>query len=186
MMISSRCCAKGIICSIFHIVLGKLLNYVMTEHERNIAAFKEYMPAKALRPDSLKILWIQAPLHQNFSNCNLRKMFNTCVEEVVRLHSNTHSLMLKHVWNPKDNTLFLRDSNHFTAEGYTAYWEAVDRTVRYFDSVVLKKIQQNKVKNLRNVQHFLNGDQKDRFRWQKAEFNVQQDVKVQRLLPPPP
>ena len=72
--------------------------------------------------------------------------------------------MVKHVWDPKNLNLYLKDNQRFTAEGYTAYWEAVDRTVRYFDSVLPKK--QKKGKNLKK-----NMDT-DRFKWQNPKFNV--------------
>ena len=50
----------------------KLLNYIMVEHERAVASFKEFLSAKCVRPDFPQILWIQAPLHDNFKNNNLR------------------------------------------------------------------------------------------------------------------
>ena len=39
--------------------LSRVLNYIMTEHERAISAYKEFLPAKSLRVEYPHILWIQ-------------------------------------------------------------------------------------------------------------------------------
>ena len=164
--------------------IGRFLNYVMTEHDRAIAAYKEHLPAKCLHSDFPQILWIQAPEHQNFNDNDQRRKFNKSLEEVCQFHNNVHALMLKRVWDPKDGNLFLADSQRFTTDGLKCYWEAVDRTVRYFDSVLLKKIEKEKRKNLK--QH--KGDQKDQFRWQNPAFNKSfgENTREYRKLPPPP
>ena len=118
--------------------MSHILNYIMTEHEQAIAAFREYLPAKALKPGYPHILWIQPPDHDNYINNALRHKFNKCLEECVRMHANTSTLALKKVWSPSDKTLFLHDSQRYTSEGFTAYWKAIDCTVRYLDTVMLK------------------------------------------------
>ena len=165
--------------------MGKILNYVMTEHDHSIATFKEFLPAKAVCSHYPHILWIQAPLHNGFKNNDLRRMFNACLDDVIRLHTNTHTLMLKRVWDPKNHNLFILESGCFMAEGMRDYWEAVDHTACYFDSVVLPKKVQDKRKNLKMNNHSTT-DQKDRFWWQNPSLNVNTDVGVFRKLPPPP
>ena len=127
---------------------SKLLNHVMQDMGHNVASFKEYMPAKSLKPNYPQFLWIQAPLHENFSNNEQCIKFNRSLEEVSKLHAHCYTLVLKRVWDPKNLNFFLKDSQRYTAEGLSTYWEAVDRTVRYFDSVLLKK--QVKGKNLKS------------------------------------
>ena len=133
----------------------------MTEHERAVSAFKEYLPAKSLRSDFPQILWIQAPMHDGFTNNNLRYKFNKCLEDCVKSHSSTWTLALKKSWDPKDADLYISDCGRFTTSGFKTYWEAVDRTTCYFDSILLKK--QEKRKNLKI--HGNKMDQKDCFRW---------------------
>ena len=45
---------------------GCILNHIMVEHERTVSAYKEYLPAKAIRSTCPQILWIQAPFHDGF------------------------------------------------------------------------------------------------------------------------
>ena len=106
---------------------SRLLNYVMTEFERAEATFKENLPAKCIKQDYPYFLWIQSPMHKNFLNCSHRYKFNKSLEEVSKLHQNIFTLALKKVWCEQDDNLYL-DSQHFSAAGYRAYWEAVDKT----------------------------------------------------------
>ena len=122
--------------------IGRVLNFIMTDHEHAIAAFKDYLPSKSVKNDYPQILWIQPPLHDNFTNNSGRYKFNKCLEETTKFHSNVHALSLKKVWNPQDPELF--SEGHYTASGYQAYWEAIDKTTRYFDSIVLKKADRKK------------------------------------------
>ena len=67
-------------CSLSSKVITRLLNYVMTEHDRTVAAFKEYLPAKCIHSTHPQILWIQLPLHDNFVDNPERIKFNRCLE----------------------------------------------------------------------------------------------------------
>ena len=128
---------------------SRLLNYIMTDFEWNVAVFKESLPAKSVRTTYPHFLWIQAPLHDNFLNNSAHYKFNKCLEEVCPLHNNCSTLMLKCVWCKTDTNLFIRESQRFTSDGYKTYWVAVGRMVRYLDSVLLKK--QDKRKTRRRV-----------------------------------
>ena len=170
---------------------SRILNHIMTEHERCISAYKDYLPAKCIRSDSPKILWIQAPSHVHFTNNSQRHTFNRCLEEMAKIHQNVHSLVLKKVWEPNNEELFLKDSQRFTATRYTAYWEAVDRTVCYFHTILLKK--QECAKNVKfpgNGEKIIMRCQKDkhRFRRQNPSFNKSEATSrpTYRALPLPP
>ena len=88
---------------------SRVLNYIMTEHECCISAYKEYLPAKCVKEDYRQILWIQAPYHDHFLNNDQRYRFNKSIEELVRFHGAVHMLMLKKVWNPKDMAFYVQD-----------------------------------------------------------------------------
>ena len=159
---------------------SRIINYIMTEHERNIASFKDYLPARCLKMDYPHILWVQPPIHDNFPDNQERFKFDRALEEVAKLHSHVSTLMLKKVWNPKISTLFLSNSSRFTAEGFKNYWEAVDRTVHYCDSIVLKKMDKKKTSSAKT-------DQKDRFKWQNPRYNgYRWDMPRDKKLPTPP
>ena len=167
---------------------SRLLNYIMTEQEHAVAIFKENLPAKCLKERYPCFLWIHAPNHDGFCNNSLRFKFNRSIEETAKLHPNVYSLMLKKVWDPKDENLFLKECQRFTADGYKSYWEAVDKTVRYFDSVMLKKHDKERRKTLNSRQDSQAGHgSDDRFRWQNPKFNRDfHRMPSFRKLPPPP
>ena len=159
--------------------LSRVINYIMTEHERGIASFQDHLGVRSLKQDYPHIMWLHAPEHENFKNNHLRYKFNKCIDEVSKMHSNVTTLMFKKVWDPANGNLYLKESGRFTAEGYRAYWEAIYRTVRYFDSVILKKNE--KRKNLKNTA----GPEK--FRWQNPQLNLSKETpKIFKKLPPPP
>ena len=54
---------------------GKLINHTMIKWDRLILTQKEYLPAKAKKPDWPKLVCIIPPLHDNFKNNNLRIKF---------------------------------------------------------------------------------------------------------------
>ena len=105
---------------------SRIINYIMTEHERSVAAFCEYLPAKCLCKDYPQILWIEVPLHDIFKDNSQHSKFNKCLQETAKLHNNVSTLMFKKVWDPKDSQLFLHDARHFSAQGLWSYWEAID------------------------------------------------------------
>ena len=170
---------------------GRLIKYVMTQHERDIASFKENIPAKARKANYPHILWIMLPMHTNFLNNDERFKFNRSLEDISKFHSGVTCLELKKVWDPKDGGLYSK--GRYTSDGFKAYWDAVDRTIRYCDSVMLKKREKFAKKQSWNGQPEAKqeaNDQKDqanRFHWRNP--NIKDDVrrfKNYRRLPSPP
>ena len=185
-LLSDKDCFSGIAQ-----LLSQIVNHIMTEYERTLAVYKEYLSAKSLHPGYPHILWIQAPQHNNFKDNSLRFKFNKCINELVHHHANTSTLELKKVWDPSDVNLFLAESQRFTNEGYHAYWEAVDWTVRYFDSVILRKTEKQKVHGFRKQHghtHLAKSQpyHKDHFRWQNPRFNYDVPSNDYKKLPTPP
>ena len=125
--------------------MSRIVNFIMTEYDHGVASFKENLPAKSVKSVYPHFLWIQAPSHDNFINNSQRHKFNKALEEVSKLHQNMSSLYLKKVWDPTDQSLFFQSNHKFSTAGYAAYWEAVDRTIGYCDSIVLKKTDKPKL-----------------------------------------
>ena len=168
---------------------GRMIKYVMTEHERAIASYKEHIPIKSKREGYPQILWIMAPLHDNFKNNREREKFNKAIEQVSKFHSNVNFLELKKVWSRNDDSLYCKQFQRFTNDGYTSYWEAIDRTVRYFDSVVLKKKEKSAHKAKNNTDFNRNrcdtsNYQNDKFRWKNPQIG--KDLSRFKKLPTPP
>ena len=95
---------------------------------------------------------------------------------------------------------FLKDQQRFTSAGYRTYWEAIDRTVRYFDSIVLKKQErmtvQRRVSTAASAKPVIttgtaNISQNDchshRFKWRNPAFERDFGfINPQHRLPTPP
>ena len=96
------------------------------------------------------------------------------------------TLPLKKVWDEQDTSFYSADTQCFSASGYKAYWEAVNKTVRYFDSIVLKK-REYQGKNPRKPRNSddVKGPSSDRFRWQNAKLNRSFPVTYKKLKTPP-
>ena len=132
---------------------------------RAVATFKETLAVKSLKSAYPSILWIQPPSHDGFVNNSERYKFNKCLQEAVKFHEDVYTLELKKSWEPNNGNLYLAVCQHFTCDGYCTYWEAVDKTIRYFDSIMLKK---EKSKSM--SKSFQKGDLNDHFRWQNPRF----------------
>ena len=113
--------------------------WLMSEYDKMILAYKDYLPTKAVRTTQPYIIWIEPPVHVNFTNNEERQWFTEILRDTSKKYTNVLSLGLKKVWDPEDNSLYLYKESRFTAAGLNAYWEAVDRTVCYADTTLVKK-----------------------------------------------
>ena len=128
-------------------VFERLLKWLICQCDRLISTQKEYLPIKAKKVNEPYFIWIQPLVHRNFKNNQLREKFAVCLEKTATYHENTFALPLKKVWDENDSALFSATDNKFTANSYISYWEAVDQTVRYADTLLLKKESSTKNKS---------------------------------------
>ena len=153
--------------------LGRALNWVAVEFDRVIAAHKEKLPAKVLKEKYPTIIGIEAPLHDNFVNNVIRMKFNKALEMVCQFHNDVYPLRLKKIWDGQDNSLFSHDEVRYTFNGLRAYWEAVDKTVKFADTILLQKSARTTKKFgcQQHPQNQLPGQLQrkpdDRFHWKK-------------------
>ena len=68
---------------------------------------------------------------------------------MAKYHENITVLKLKKGWNPDDSTLYVREARCYTYEGLSTYWQAVDKTVKFCDTILLKKFEKS-----RNMEKF--------------------------------
>ena len=136
----------------------KLLNNIMTEYDHVIEAHKDNLQIKSKKWNYPHMIWIMPPFHDNFRNSSQCIILEACMEAVAKFHSNTIALELKKVWNPHNMNLFAAESNRFTAAGYTAYWNAVNKTIKYGDTILQKKLTKKQ-------QFHTAVPNRDRYRW---------------------
>ena len=173
--------------------LTRLVKSIMEQHKKYLDIYKELLAVKSKRMDFPRIIWIKAPIHENFHNNVERGKFNSCLNEVACNYDNVSVLKLKKVWDPMDKTLYFHESCRYTAEGYIKYWEAVDKTVKFCDTILLKKIAKRNSKEM--VQGFKPKNMNlDRNQWRKPNKgsdmptnNANNDTYcTRRTLPTPP
>ena len=148
----------------------KAINWIMSEHSKIITAHKEKLPAKAKKEHLPHIIWIEAPRHVNFSNNFLRDKFNLALQVAAKLNQDVSVMQLKKVWDKRNMSLFIKESNRFTAEGLQTYWEVVDHMVKFADSTILKRIANMEIKKPFN---------NDKYHW--SAYEARQDYQHKKL-----
>ena len=148
--------------------VARMLDWLMKEHNRIIDSMKDHLPMKAKKNGYPQIMWIAPPYHVGFGkrNNDKRECFNKMLEEVAKTHSDTSVLHLKKVWEPENNNLFLKEQYRYTTKGLKTYWEAVDRTVKFCDTTILRRVTKQEFKN----------SQYNRYKWTKPK-TTNKDVK---------
>ena len=123
--------------------LGKILDWIQTEFDRMVEIHKDRLPNKAKKAAYPHFIWIEPPLNDNFNNNESRRKFNRALNTVTALHQNTSVLQLKKVWSEHDLQLYLQKEDRYTSSGLHSYWEAVDKAIKYADTLLMKKKQRN-------------------------------------------
>ena len=144
---------------------SRMLKWLMCQYNRSVSSQKEYLPEKSQKDDWPFFLWIIPPLHSRIRSKEneLREQFVMALTNVASLHENTYVLELKKKWDPEDHNLYNRTECTFTAEGLIAYWNAVDKTVKYFNTLVLKKRERKKL----TATDKTSSQKEDKYHWSK-------------------
>ena len=121
--------------------IGKVLHWLMSEFEKLIGIQKDYLPIKSKRDLLPHIVWIEAPYHAEFGSEQNRlwEKFNECMRNMAEMQKFTSVLTLKKIWNSTDGSYYSRPAKRLTVFGYKKFWEAVDCTIQYADTTIMKK-----------------------------------------------
>ena len=120
--------------------INKMLNWLMAKYEKILDMIRKYLLEKAKKDGYPYFIWIEAPVHNNINNNELHEIFNTALNSTCKLHNNITSLALKKIWDPQNKSLYLLRECRYTNDGLHFYWEAVDKTVEYADTIHMKKV----------------------------------------------
>ena len=126
---------------------GRIINHIMVEHGRHIKSQKDYLPKKSKRPGIPGVIWIEAPNHMNFHNNDMREKFNKSMNSMAAFHDGYNVLQLKKIWEETNSNLYLDEYRRYTATGLAKSWLAVDHTIKYADTILLKKLQRKEKDN---------------------------------------
>ena len=117
-------------------VYGYTLDYFMKDLYKQFQVYKELLPAKCKCDTYPHLLWIEPPYNRSFHNNDLRYKFVKCLRTVGSYYEHTSVLQLKKIWDPNNRRLFHAETRRFTAQGLARYWDAIDNTVRYCDTLL--------------------------------------------------
>ena len=117
------------------------IKWLMREVFRMDMTYRDVIPSKALKGGPPHYLYIVPTTHKNCKTNELRELFGQQLEIVGKEKADTNlSVMrLKQVWDSQDGNLFLKPQQRLTPEGKATYWKAVDRTIKFCDSLLEKK-----------------------------------------------
>ena len=158
--------------------LCRMIHYIASKYNKLIEAQRDFLPIKSKRNS---MPYIEAPKHCNFANNTSHEKFNSCLQEISQYFENMHLIPLKKCWDPENSNLYHYESRRFTAEGLATYWLAVDRVVKYIDTIFIKKLlrKDHKIKNFRNLH--------DKYHWNRDQKQQgKEPEKERKLLPKPP
>ena len=164
------------------VIIGytRIIKWLMTQYDRMVATQKEYLPGKCKRADEPNFVWIMPPLHDllRSKENRLRTLFGHALSSQATMHDNTYAFELKKIWDPSNRSYYNKEERSFTADGFIAYWQAVDKTVKYFETLVLKKKVEKKIDETRHkVPQQTNSKLRkpnyyDRFHWRKLSMHT--------------
>ena len=123
--------------------ISRILNNIMSEQQKLILAQKDYLSTKAKKDNFPLIIWMQSPTHQEFPNNDDRKLFNSCLTDVVKFFLNTCTLEMCKCWDQDNLNYYVGNYNRFTTDGLTTYWNSITYTVK-FANTLLWKYYENK------------------------------------------
>ena len=111
------------------------------------------------------MVWLEAPLHSNFNNNELRKIFNACLHDVVKFHENAFVQGFKKIWDRDNDNFYVKDFGRFTNAGFNAYWAAADCTMKFMDTILWWKQVEPPPRTSRKAVNI-----SSRFKWSNPEL----------------
>ena len=141
----------------------RILRWLMSQYSRLIATQKEYLPNRAKRENQPNVIWIEPPMHDAFQNNQLHLLFGRSLEKIVSFQEKNFSLQLKKSWDPRNRALFNAEDHRYTTLGFETYWDAVDKAIKFADTLLLKKEALKKAKQ----QQTFCFPKKDQFHWSR-------------------
>ena len=181
------------------------LRWIMSEFRKFVATIKEdYLPAKGKKADWPYFIWIVPCQHVNFRNSWAREIFTTALYKTAKGYPTIFVLELKQVWDPEDSNLVLYPERRITVSGLNAFWLAVDRTIRFANSLINRKefavlserykndedttfqSGQEPIKENRQPNYYARRNNYDRFHYRAKGYGKKTNQGQGRRLPPPP
>ena len=156
-------------------LLGTWIKWLAKEFTSLIQERKDQVPKKSKGDGQPLFYWMAAPTHTCFSRERyaLHVKFNLSLDSVIRANpSNMRVIKMKEGWNPKDSFLVVND--RMTDAGLSAYWDAVDASLKFNshrrDLFMAKKLVQSCAKDAQpsasSSSETSHAEEKNRHHWE--------------------
>ena len=153
--------------------LCHMVDHLMGEFTKLVEIQKDFLLKKCKKLGYPQFIWIEAPLHDNFVNNHDRIKFNRALNTAVKFHDDTYVLKFKKVWDEKNSNLYFSEFRRFTNEGLNAYWMAIDATLKFADTILLKKKQGGTTAKSRidaDKSSTTSTYNRDKYKWYKDDY----------------
>ena len=159
--------------------IGRILNELMIDFRKLVTRQKEFLDKKSKKALYPQFVWIEAPINVNFGNNTGRRKYNDRLHAVSKFHENVTILEMKKIWDPDCTRLYVAESDHYTCEGYSTYWAAVDCTMKFMDTIMFKKIENKATKKAKAIAADKDKpapandevtDSPDQYKWESEEY----------------
>ena len=166
--------------------------WLMNEFRKMLMTHNDNLPKKGRR--NTHVLWIIPTDHAEYRSKNRlkRQLFGSCMVRQAKMQSRMRALQLKQIWDENNRDFYIKEARRYTADGLVAFWQAIDRTVRFYDFIVSKneeKFNINDQPRLEERQHKNDGE-KALHQYETSEnkfnFNPQRREGDLRFRLPPP
>ena len=116
---------------------GRCIEWLYHEVRKLVAAHLDALPNNAKREPYL--VWILPTRHMNYANDAKRELFADCLQNIAEVNDVRNlALPLKQNWDQYDPSIFMFDSQRYSASGLDRLWKAFDRTVWYANILITK------------------------------------------------
>ena len=119
-------------------VFGELLRSMMQNLETAVNTIQQGHPQKAIKYSWPHFLWVEATLHNNYQDNDSRIIFNKCLQAATLHFDRMIALPLKQEWDEFNCTYFNWHQQKYTAHGLSAIWKALDNTMRFADTKLMR------------------------------------------------
>ena len=122
---------------------GRCIEWLYHEFRKMVSGHNDALPTKCqLEP---YLVWVLPSRHMNYANDARRELFADCIENVIEVHDKkTMALAIKQGWDQYDPSIYLYDSQRYSASGLDRLWRAFDRTV-WYASITAAKLENKKI-----------------------------------------
>ena len=117
----------------------RIIGWLFNEVRKLLAGHNDSLPLKAKR--NVHVIWVVPTEHIGFDNNAQRVLFAKFIGQTAKIHDRNYALDLRELWDGTDSSLYVPSNHRFSTAGLSLYWRAVDRAIKFGDTLISRSIQ---------------------------------------------